>query len=575
MTSLLDAVLERVNILDVVSQYVKLRRAGKNFLGLCPFHKEKTPSFTVSVEKQIYYCFGCHEGGNAVHFLAKYDHLSFHEALESLANQLGIKMTTRSGSKRMPVLEALSKLADYYHGNLMKSEAARGYLSRRGINGKTIDEFKLGYSEKVSYTQEFAKKLGVPLDLLFSAGLFKMRGSEIYDIFRGRIVIPIFDVNNKVIGFGGRGLEKDALPKYLNSPESGVFSKRSVLYGLDKARKEIAEKDEALIVEGYFDLIALHQAGVRNVVATLGTSITEEQITRLRNYTENITLMLDGDEAGMKSTLRLIGLFGEMGINGKMVILPEAHDPDSFIREKGISGFEELMQSKRTILDYSFDFHMKRCGLSTVEGKQAFIKTILPQLEGLRDSVVKRLYVQRLAELTGIEEYRFWDTIKERRLEGRSPEEGQGATVERQIIGICLNRPALMELLKGKGVKSYIADRESQEVLDRMIEHYAEHGCLEVRRFVAMLEGDDLKNSVLSSALEVADYAAEEMEKVILDYCQHIERKRLKEEAKEITGQLAEAEQKGDERALAELLERKRQVVQVMRSKSAKGGGHV
>ncbi len=167
-----------------------------------------------------------------------------------------------------------------------------------------------------------------------------MRGSEIYDIFRGRIVIPILDVNNKVIGFGGRGLDKDALPKYLNSPESGVFSKRSVLYGLDKARKQIAEKDEAIIVEGYFDLIAMHQAGVRNVVATLGTSITEEQVSRLRNYTENITLMLDGDEAGMKSTLRLIGLFGEMGINGKMVILPEAHDPDSFIREKGLPGLK-------------------------------------------------------------------------------------------------------------------------------------------------------------------------------------------------------------------------------------------
>jgi DNA primase len=280
--------------------------------------------------------------------------------------------------------------------------------------------------------------------------------------------------------------------------------------------------------------------------------------------------MLDGDEAGMKSTLRLIGLFGEMGITGKMVILPEVHDPDSFIREKGLAGFELLMQAKRTILDYSFDFHMKRCGLTTVEGKQAFIRAVLPQLEGMKDSVVRRLYVQRLAELTGVEEYRFWDSIKEKRIEETNPEAGQGSTVERKIIGICLNRPTLMELLKGKGVKGYVADRESQEVLDRMIEHYEEHGCLEVKRFVAMLEGDELKNSVLNSALEVAEYPVDEMEKVIQDYCQHIEKKRLREEAKEITDRLSEAEQKGDERALAELLERKRQVVQVMRSKSAK-----
>ncbi|HVN23908.1 MAG TPA: DNA primase [Syntrophorhabdales bacterium] len=575
MNSLLEAVLERVNILDVVSQYVKLRRAGKDYLGLCPFHKEKTPSFTVSVEKQIYYCFGCHEGGNAVHFLAKYDHVNFSEALESLANQLGIKITNRPAGKRMPILEALLKLADYYHANLRKSGAARAYLEKRGITSATMEEFRLGYSERARYTQEFSKMIGVPFDLLFSIGLFKMRGSDIYDIFRGRIVIPILDINSKVIGFGGRALEKEALPKYLNSPESAVFTKRSVLYGLDKARKEIAEKDEAIVVEGYFDLIALHQVGVRNAVATLGTSVTEEQISRLRNYTENITLMLDGDEAGMKSTLRLIGLLGEMGINGRMVVLPPQHDPDSFVREKGLSGFQELMESRKAILDYSFDFHMKRCGLSTLEGKRAFIKTILPQLEGMKDGIVKRLYVQRLAQLTGVEEYCFWDSIHEKRIEGADRGERQNATVERKIIGICLNRPSLMQLLKGKGVKRYIADGESQQVLDRMIEQYEQQGCLEVRRFVAMLEGDELKNSVLSSALEVADYDAEEMEKVILDYCQHIERKRLKEEAREITERLAEAEQKGDQEALAQLLELKRQVVQGMRSKSAKGGQHV
>jgi DNA primase len=570
VTSLLDSVLERVNILDLVSQYVKLRRTGKNFVGLCPFHKEKTPSFTVSVEKQIYYCFGCHEGGNAVHFLSKYDHLTFQESLESLANQLGIKIQSKSSGKRMSILDALSKLADYYQGNLAKSVAARAYLAKRGIDDKTSDEFRLGYSERAQYTQEFSRRLGIPFDLLFSIGLFKMRGNDIYDIFRGRIVIPILDINNKVIGFGGRGVEKDALPKYLNSPESAVFSKRSVLFGIDKARKVIAERDEALVVEGYFDLISLHKAGIRNVVATLGTSITEEQVSRLRNYTENITLMLDGDEAGVKSTLRLIGLFGEMGINGKMVVLPAEHDPDSFIQERGLPGFEEIMLAKRPILDYSFDFHVKRCGLSTVEGKQAFIRVVLPQLEVMKDSVVKSLYIQRLAELTGVEEYRFWDSIKEKRAEPGKSEEGLTGAMERKIVGICMNRPVLMELLKGKGVETYIADKESHEVLGRMLEFYEQHGSLDVKHFVAMLEGDEVKNSVLSSALEVAEYPDDEMEKVILDYCHHIERKRLQEEAKKITDRLVEAEQNGDEQALAELLEQKRQVVQTMRSKSAK-----
>jgi DNA primase len=572
--TLLDSVLERVNILDEVSQFVKLRRAGRNFLGLCPFHKEKTPSFTVSTEKQIYYCFGCHEGGNAVHFRAKYEHLSFQEALEGMARELGIELRKRSDSKRMPILDALEKLADYYHENLKKSKTARSYLAERGIDDVVQNEFRLGFSDRVTYTQEFSRKLGIPFDLIFSIGLFKMRdkdqAKEIVDVFRGRVVIPILDMNGKVIGFGGRGMEKDVMPKYLNSPESSVFTKRSVLFGIDKARRQIAEQDEAIVVEGYFDLIALHKAGVRNAVASLGTSITEEQVSRLRNYTENITLMLDGDEAGVKSTLRLIGLFGEMGINGKMVVLPEEHDPDSFVRKYGLRGFEELMQTRRPVLDYSFEYHMKRTGMTTIEGKRGFIKAVLPQLESLKDAVTKRLYIQRLAQLTGVEEYRFWDNLKEKGMEVSKPEEGPGGVLERRIVGICMNKPVLMELLKGKEVRQLVADRESNEILGRMLDYYEEHGRLDVKTFISTLEGDELKDAVLSSALEVSEYPETEMEQVILDYCSHAERKRLKEESKRITDRLAEAEKKGDQQTLAELLERKRQVVEVMRSKSVK-----
>ena len=258
--------------------------------------------------------------------------------------------------------------------------------------------------------------------MLFSSGILKMRegGGETYDIFRGRVVIPILDASGKVVGFGGRALAKDALPKYINSPESAVFSKRSVLYGLDKAKREIAEKDEAIIVEGYFDLIALHAAGIRHSVATLGTSVTEDQISRLRNHTENITLMMDGDEAGVKSALRLITLFGEMGINGNMVVLPDGHDPDSLMRKEGLPGFSRAMEDKKPLLDYFFDFHAKKHGLATLEGRLGFIRTILPYLEEMKDTVRRRLYVQRLSELTGVEEYRFWDTMKEKHKESES-----------------------------------------------------------------------------------------------------------------------------------------------------------
>ena len=357
MSSVLDEVLGRVDILDIVSQYVKLRKGGRNFIGLCPFHKEKTPSFTVSPEKQICYCFGCHEGGNAVAFLARYERSTFQEALENLANQLGIKSYGKAGARRTPVFDALSKLAGYYQENLKRSTPAQRYLADRRIDKQLIEDFGLGFSERKAFAKDFSKRLGIPLDMLFTSGILKMRdGGDVYDIFRGRVVIPIRDANGKVIGFGGRALEKDALPKYINSPESPVFSKRSVLYGLDRAKREIADKDEAIIVEGYFDLIALHGAGIRNSVATLGTSVTEEQVSRLRNRTENITLVMDGDEAGVKSALRLVTVFGEMGINGNMVILPDGHDPDSLIRKEGAAGFSLAMETRNPSSTISLPF---------------------------------------------------------------------------------------------------------------------------------------------------------------------------------------------------------------------------
>jgi len=572
MSSVLDEVLGRVDILDIVSQYVKLRKAGRNFIGLCPFHKEKTPSFTVSPEKQIYYCFGCHEGGNAVAFLARYERSSFQEALESLANQLGIKSRSMSGPRKTPVFDALSRLAAFYQENLKRSTQARRYLADRGIGSQAIEDFGLGFSERRGLPRDFSKQLGIPLDLLFASGIMKMRdGGDVYDIFRGRVVIPIRDGNGKVIGFGGRALEKDALPKYINSPESSVFSKRSVLYGLDRAKREIAEKDEVIIVEGYFDLISLHGSGVRNSVATLGTSVTEEQVSRLRNHTENITLVMDGDEAGVKSALRLVTLFGEMGINGNMVVLPDALDPDSLIRQRGAAGFQEAMEGKLPLLDHFFAFHAKKHGLQTLEGRLGFVKTILPYLEAMRDTVKRRLYVQRLSELTGVEEYRFWDTIKDRSKQSENPEGEAGTNViERKVVGILLNRPQFSELFKEKGVRSYIRDRSLGELASRALDYFENHSQLDLKLFLNVLEEAELREKAVSSAMDVAEYDEQEMEKILVDYLDHAEHRFMREEAKDITERLAEAERRGDEKGLIELLEKKMQVVTAMKHKSAK-----
>lgn len=489
-----------------------------------------------------------------------------------LAHQVGIEISGRSGGSRTPVIDALSRLTGYYHERLLRCAPALKYLKDRQIDQAVVDEFSLGYSERSIYGKELAKRLGVPMDLLLSTGIFKMRdGGDLYDIFRGRVVVPICDMRGKVVGFGGRAIVKDVLPKYINSPESPVFSKRSVLYGVDKAKREIAEKDQAIVVEGYFDLIALHAVGIKNAVATLGTSITEEQVSRLRNYTENITLMPDGDEAGVKSALRLITLFAEMGINGTMAALPEGHDPDTFVRVYGMAGFHKLMEEKRALLDYFFDVHVKKYGMKTLEGKMAFIRSVVPHIEGMRDAVKKRLYIQRLAELTGVDEYRFWDSLKDSRREAeRQAEPEAGSVIEETVIGIVMNRPELLRLVKGKGVEASIGDRDLGEVLSRLLKYEEEHPNPDIKLFLSVLDRPELREKAVAATLGGVECEGEEAEKVVSDYLCHRENKLIRERGREITERLAEAEKKGDEKALRELLERKRDVLTGMKNKSAK-----
>jgi DNA primase len=571
MSSLLDEVLDRVDILDIVTQYVKLRKTGKNYLGLCPFHKEKTPSFTVSTEKQIYYCFGCHEGGNAVSFLQKHEHLSFQEALESLAQQHGIRFSGGAGPKKTSAYEALSRLAAFYERSLRTSSAALRYLSERNIDLETAAQFKLGYAARPYFTNEFSRQSGVSLDLILSLGIGKLKDGKVLDPFRGRLTIPICEPSGKVIGFGARGLEKGSIPKYINSPESSIFSKRRVLYGIERAKSSIADKDEVLVVEGYFDLISLHKVGITNAVAAMGTSITQEQIQRLRNYTENLTLVLDGDEAGLKSALRLMGIFGEMGINGSMVVLPDNHDPDSFLREQGTEGFGVLLKEKKPLLDCYIDQQITKQNIRTFDGKLRLVRSVLPFLESMSDGVRKRLHVKRLAELTGVEEHHFsQNSGLKPSADVVLPEETNSSAIERKVIGILMQRPHHISSLYGKEVIPRTGNTPFGEIVSAMAKWYEGDKDFDARRFVTVLDRQDLRDTVLGAILEQTEDNEEEMDKVLEDYMHYAEKKQIRVEAMRITDELAEAERRGDTGALLELLERKRKVVNKMKSKSAK-----
>jgi DNA primase len=434
-------------------------------------------------------------------------------------------------------------------------------LHDRGITDDAIDEFKLGYSDKsFGDLKSFLKNSGIPNDIFLSTGLVRMKDGVLYEMFRGRIIIPIIDVNKKIIGFGGRTIEKEGFPKYINSPESAVFSKRVSLFGIDKTRKFISDSNEVFIVEGYFDFISLFMHGFKNVVSTLGTAVTEGQISKLRNYTENITLLLDGDEAGIKSALRLIELFAEMGINGNMVVLPEAHDPDSFIRKEGMEALQGVVTKKKPILDYYFDYSVERHGIKTPEGKNLLIKAVLPYVGAIRNAVTRRLYVKRISELTGVEENHFAHLQNEETKAVRNDNgSSKGVIVEKRVINACMTNPYLLEPYKGKEVLSYIKNRHVREVLSRILYHIEEKRDFEVHSFIQTLEDDDLRSLVLDAVFHSAEFVDDEPEKVFFDYFRYVEKQFFKEESKKITERLSEAERRGDEKEITELLKQKRQ----------------
>jgi DNA primase len=483
MKSGVDAVLEKASILDVVGEHVKLRKAGRNFIGLCPFHKEKTPSFTVSPDKGIFYCFGCHQGGNALNFLMKNEHLTFQEALENLARRYGVTIRQGAGSSRPRAFDALGKLEEYYHRALKGSARARDYLTKRGIGPETIDEFKLGFSDPArSGFRQFLSNTGIGMDIFLSTGVVRIRDGEPYDIFRGRVIIPIRDTNGRTMAFGGRAIQADALPKYINSPESQVFTKRSTLFGIDRTRKAISETDEVLVVEGYFDLIALYRSGFTNAVASLGTAITEEQVVKIRQYTNNITLMLDGDEAGIKSALRLIPMVSELDANCKVVLLPPDEDPDSLVRKEGAGAIQELIGRKLPIIDYAFEYYRKIFPMESFDGRMGFVRTVLPVLVSVGSAVKRRLYIKRLAELTGVEEYHFWNEIGQSPAEEHDDVKEGGTVIDRKVLGALMNRQGLLADFLGKGGLQLVTDEKVKGIIETMAHQAGREGTFRLDR---------------------------------------------------------------------------------------------
>ncbi|MCX5820585.1 MAG: DNA primase [Deltaproteobacteria bacterium] len=411
-----EEIRRRTDIVSLVGEYVTLKKAGRNYLGLCPFHQEKTPSFNVSPDKQIFYCYGCSEGGDAFSFLMKLNHLTFPEALRQLAGKVGVVIPERSMSPeekdRYTLGEQIRRVnglaADYYVRMLQlpAGEGAREYLRKRGIEAEAIRTFRIGLApDGWRNLVDFLDNKGVSQKLVEQAGLAIPRAGEgargHYDRFRGRLMIPIEDVDGHVIAFGGRVMGTDE-PKYMNSPESPVYTKGNNLYGLSRTREAIRQAGFSLLVEGYFDLIALWGAGIQNVVATLGTALTRAQVDLLRRYAPCVAVVFDPDEAGRKALARSLELFLTGNVHAKAVILPEGHDPDDFVRTRGREQMEALVARAVPMVDYYIDEILG--GRGTLEEDRDKLREAVAFLCRIGDAVERNLFIKKVAEKLNVDQ---------------------------------------------------------------------------------------------------------------------------------------------------------------------------
>lgn len=365
----IEEIRTAASIVDIISGYVQLKKRGKNYVGLCPFHTEKTPSFTVSDEKQIFHCFGCHTGGNVFKFLMEYNKISFIEAVQDLAGQAGIEIEfdqteySEQQSEQEILYDINSEAGRYFSNLLLKDdegEIARNYLQQRNIKTQTMRTFGLGYALKGwENLINFIKEKGIDVERAVKLGLIGNSGDgRLFDKFSGRLIFPIFSPNGRVVAFAGRILDpKEKGAKYLNSPESLVYIKGRTLYGLSHAKDEIRRLNKAILVEGYMDLISLYQSGIKNVVAVSGTALTDEQVQLLSRYTKNVVLLFDADTAGIKASMRSIEILLKRDMDVKIVTLPEGEDPDSFVNKFGKDDFEELVKRAENFLEYETRYH--------------------------------------------------------------------------------------------------------------------------------------------------------------------------------------------------------------------------
>lgn len=569
---IIDRIRSSTDIVDILSDYLPLKKAGQNYKALCPFHQEKTPSFIVSPSRQLYHCFGCGVGGDVFNFLVRYENLPFPEAVRVLARRSGIEIELKGQDPGLKAYrESLIKInmeaKEYFKGLLLgpSGRPAREYLRARGITEKTIADFHIGYSlpQWEGLLTSLVKK-GYSEELLLKAGLIIPRDvGGCYDRFRGRIIFPIHNINGEVIGFGGRVLD-DSQPKYINSPETPLYSKGENLYGMEKAKVHIRKEGFLILVEGYMDAIALHQAGIFNAAATLGTALTKGHLRAIKRFTKRILVVFDADPAGEKAASMGLDIFLEGDMNVRVVTLPPKDDPDSFIMREGRDSFFMLTQEAPGLVDFSLRQILTEEKTQDIGEKVDRVGEAISVISRIPNSIERGYYIKRLAEEIGIDEAFLIEELR-RMKRPRKEFKGQGSRVKSQ------DRPQAEEMLihlmlKEEGVAREIlralspddftypafnsiarAISESLERFDRVIPE--------------RLIGREEETISILSELSLKEMEYEDVRKAIEDCLFHIGRRKREKRLSELQKKIKEAELRGEEKEVLALLTEKQRLV--------------
>ena len=553
MEDVVDEIKSRCNIVDVIGQAVSLKKTGGNYKGLCPFHNEKTPSFSVSDSKQMFYCFGCGASGDVFEFVQRYYNLDFPAALEKLAGQYGvdIKGSYFKPGKKEELYE-LNRMAARFFYNSFSNPGSPGleYMRKRGIEGNILKKFGIGYADgEWDSLYKYFMETGADIQQLISLGLVTGSNGKYYDRYRDRVIFPIINTGGKVIGFGGRALG-DTTPKYLNSSESVVFSKKNNLFGLNLTRQDISKENRAILVEGYMDVISLYQYGVRNVVASLGTALTENQARLIKRYTSNVTVSYDADEAGRAAALRGMEILYREGLKPKTLDIPSGKDPDDYVKTNGKQEFLKAADRATAYIDYRLGTIEKKYDIAETEGKIAFIKESVAFLKTL-SPVEAATYIKTLSKNTGVSADAITLELnggKAERPPGQNNFRAQGGggdkppdSLERNLIKLIVSSRDYFERIRP--FEQAFRSRHGLEIYKFVESNYAKGAEDDVTDLADELEGDCF--TTFMDIMENVSLAGKE-EQILSDCVNKIELGGLVEKEKEIVLKLSMADESGN-----------------------------